>query len=179
MWWVARRAAGGLGEEMVEEVAAEVRLQFADAARRFDPTKGFTFATFALWVARFRAWHRVLAEKHRGLHVPQHLLGKLNVPTPVSLGTPLVAGEDGTIGETIAAGEPEEDPEFPADFWERVRGAVTPRQYELIVLRFRDGLTHAEIARRLGVSHGLPHESLKRSLRRIRRRMPDLAKYLN
>ena len=38
-----------------------------------------------LRVARIRAWHRVKAEQHRGLHVPANSLGKVRVETPLSI----------------------------------------------------------------------------------------------
>ncbi len=59
---------------------------------------------------------------------------------------------------------------------ERVLAEFTPREQEVVRLRFTDGLTQAEIASRLGISQVQVSRLLRRTLKRMQEKLsPDMA----
>ncbi len=75
---------------------------------------------------------------------------------------PLVA-----VAETV----PEEDSAERLDLWEQVR-ALPPRQRAVLVLRYYEDLTEAEIAHVLGISPGTVKSQAHDALRTLRGRLP-------
>lgn len=60
------------------------------------------------------------------------------------------------------------------DDWDRVLGPLHPRDREVIVLRYRDGLTQSEVAGRLGVSRQRIDQIEEAALAVLRDRRPKL-----
>ena len=59
-----------------EDLTQEARWGLFIAARRFDPQKGFRFATYATWWLRQRV-QRYIAERKGPIHIPAHIHGRL------------------------------------------------------------------------------------------------------
>lgn len=68
-----------------------------------------------------------------------------------------------------------EDPDLEASddriLLERVLGEFTPKEQEVVRLRFLEGLTQAEIAKRLGISQVQVSRLLRRTLKRMQAKM--------
>ena len=109
----------------------------------------------------------------RGLHVPYHHQGKVEVKSPVSLDRRMTHGGDGkndkTLGDLVAvAPEPEEQPEFPADFWDRLDIAIPAHYRRVLEMRFRGGLTLNQIGERIGKTRERVRQIIERSLDKLR-----------
>jgi RNA polymerase sigma factor (sigma-70 family) len=155
----------------VDDLAAHVRTGFVIAANRFDVSRGNEFSTYATHWARNEVQAFVLREAASGIHVPNYR-GITYVPMD-SLSRPIERGGRGRrevmLGDTVPAREePEPEPEFPADFWERATRVLDKRAALFLTLHFRDGLTYVEIGRRVGLSRERVRQILARSLERLR-----------
>lgn len=102
-------------------------------------------------------------------------LGADSARTPTSLDTPNPAGDDDSIGPTAVADRSALE-EFSViedrSQIEDLLGAVSPREREIIELRFKDQMSQQQIADRLGISQMHVSRLLRRSLETLRGR-PD------
>lgn len=169
-WWIARRVAPGKSNEIIEDLAAEARLLILQAAQTFAPDGAASFATYVQRFTRARVRGKWLLELRRGIHLPQGLehVRSVDVKPPGRL-----SGRDWS--EPMAPIS-DEAAEFPIDFWDRIRSAVTAAQWRCLSLYYRDGLTQAAVADRLGMSRTNVNQLINRAYEEIRRRCPELAK---
>lgn len=136
---------GGLPHEMAEELAQEVMVSVWRKAASFDPTR----ASVATWIY-------TIARNRRIDHLRKTLR---HVPDP----------ED-----PLFAPEPEATPEQEAQQATRdghVRAALanlSGDQFEVVHLAFFDGLSHGEIAEKLGAPLGTVKSRLRLSFQRLR-----------
>lgn len=159
----------------LEDLHAEVRMGFVEAARRFDPGRGMKFATFAGHWGHNRARLYARRELAMGMHVPQHhgivrvLVGRVDAPD----------GEGGECRGVLAVDrEREKRVELPLDFWEKVAGVLPARDAEAVELRFRRGWKLDRIAERMGVCKERIRQRLLRALQVLRRDRAGLKAYL-
>lgn len=179
-WRIAGDVAYWQGPDVVAEVAAEVRAQLAEAARRFDPSRGVKFITYAHRLAKSRAMSFAGLQARRGLHVPEgHLRG------PGRAAAPRVGSIDGSAAESgdpltdiLVEPAPEEPCETPPDFWERVERVLTPKQYAVIRMRFVEGVTLAAAGERLGCVKERVRQHQARALERLAEFLPGFRDYL-
>ncbi len=166
-WRLANQYGRNLPPHEREELAAAARLRLVESARTFDPAKGLKFMTYAYKFARWA----VLAERQqlatRGVHVPANYDPDRVIPQ-VTNDFELSEGGD-TVLDLVAAREEDDQPEFPADFWERVQKCLPPREWRCLTMRYQDGFTYDEIGRRIAVSKERVRQLLGAAVERLRR----------
>lgn len=167
-WHMARRLARRARRpELVEDLAAAVRLGFVKAAARFDPTAGTPFLGY-VGKAGWRDGCRLLThEMARGLGVPT---GYAVAAPRVYPATRLAAdGTESSLFDAVAAradgGDP---PDVRPGFWAVAGTVLSPRQLEVLRLRLVEGLTHPEAGGRLGFSRGRSHQIEKQAVEKLR-----------
>lgn len=171
-WKIAYRFKRRNAALSLEDLVAAARLGMLEGAARFEPARGFAFATYCHWYATDRVRRLVKHELGRGLKVPMN--GELVKPSVGSIDAAYrVGGAEYhrqarlTVADSLAAPEPDGPPPLPADFWERAVKALNGRAGRALALHFRDGLTYAEIAQQLGVSRTRVGQIVARALRRL------------
>lgn len=144
-WWLAYRILERHPrlscdrEVLLEELAAEARLHFVHSAQTFDPSRGATFATYLFRVAQKRLAKRLVTELARGVHVPEYCKFKADRPRLHSL--------DSLDGQNSHPVDHRHSPPSDlTDLWPLARRLLSPRQFCLLELRFRDGLSQREVA---------------------------------
>jgi len=169
-WWIARRVMGAdASPDDLEDCAAEVRLQFVRAARRYDPTRGVQFGTYAYRLAHHYARRWKHYQRRRGVHVPPNLYGR-GGPSVVDLD----AGSDECHSrvEQLTSND-------AADIWGILARILTTKQLEVLRMRYLNGMTLPDIAARRGCSRANVHCVLTTAIARVRRFAPSLAQYLD
>lgn len=185
-WWVARRVLRGFSrriqEDLVEDVAAEVRTVFVSAAHRFNPQLGFRFSTYALRLATLRAIHYVSAHRRGGMHVSYNRSAKIPVRSPLSLDEYLSQNHADDALATFAtvtadpfARESDIDPE---DLWRVVEQAVGTVGAQAIRLWLRGGIRQEDVGRRYGRSRGWLSMVIGRLRRVLQKKYPHLVEWL-
>lgn len=161
-WSVANRAGAGLPEADIEDIASELTLGFVKLARKWEPGRGASFATYALTFAWGRAAEVVRRIKRRGLHsVPK---GRNPWVCDVYTGDP----GDGAGHFALAVEEPQPF-DAPPDFWDRVKRLLHKRDYGFVRERFVAGRNMQEIADR----HGITRERVRQILARAEQKLRD------
>jgi len=154
---IAKKLKATNDRASLADIVAEVRVGFLQAAKRFDPSLGNTFGTYA-WPA---GWNSGAAycrlEQARGLHVPTNHPAFRPEMTPVF--------EDSLTKDVDA----EDRTELPLDFWQRVTRVLTPRERAVILMVYRDGLTQAEAARKIGVSRARGGQIVQAAIQRLQK----------
>lgn len=173
-WW---GRAGKKGD--VEDFHQAAVLGLLDGARRFDPSRGFQFCTFAGHYAD--KWCQDLCghEATGGVHVP---LDKTRTGYFVGVTPFSQAGDEGGVPFDQTLPErptPDAGPEFPADFWPRVFAGMDARTARVVRWRFVDGWTLDRIGTAAGLSKERVRQVLKRACERIGEDKPELAEYLS
>ena len=165
---VAKEAPYRKRYELIEEVAAIIRLQYVMAARTFDESLGWKLSTYANRYAVLAARHFLDGERRRGVHVP-HQKSATEPLTPV--------GSFRTeIDDPPCRPEPESN--VPSFFWNHVRLATTKREWSIIKAVYLDGEKCRRVGERMGFSHGYANMVLKQAVRRLRRLYPEWQEYL-
>lgn len=178
VWWIARRVMGrGASEEDLEDCASVVRLRFLRAARAYDPSRGVQFSTLAMRLAQIYAYRWKVHQRNRGVHVPDYLKGQGGVRV-TSLDAPVGHGDERSQLDLVAAPGPEQPREIPASIWSVLGRLLTPKQLEMVKLRFVDGLEHSAIAGRFGCSRSNVQQQIAASLRKVKESAPALEQYL-
>jgi RNA polymerase sigma factor (sigma-70 family) len=174
-WWRKNRRLE------FEDLFAEVRFAFVKAARAYDPSRGLAFSTFATYCAGNWMQKVIRREAASGLHVPGHHRFQRIVPWSLEKPIPGTKAEMRrplTGRDTLRAAEPEDRPEFPADFWDRIARLLPALQYEAVASYYRDGLSDQGTADRQGVSRTAVNERRKKAYKNIRRYLPELEAFL-
>jgi DNA-directed RNA polymerase sigma subunit (sigma70/sigma32) len=150
----------------VDDLYAEARAGFVIAAARFDPSRGVRFGTYAVWWARARLARFLRRESAGGLHVPADHGW---VPLPVaSLDAGRLADSiEGRAGPAAPGGTP--------GWWDWALGGLPARERDMLLPRFRDGLTLGAVGRRYGISRERVRQVTNKALATLRGRRPDLA----
>lgn len=134
-----------------EDLTAATFERIVRSAGRFDEARG----TLSTWV--FAIAENVLIDhyRRRGRRDEQ----------------PLPDGEDGVVERLISLDRPSEG---LAPTLQQALATLSPRERQVIGLRFGADLTGREIAQALGTSEANVHQILSRSLRRIREQLGDV-----
>jgi len=128
----------------------------AEAAARFEPSRGFTFLTLASWHVR-RAMQVAARDRER-------LLGDCGVRSIDD------ERHDGfALALNLVDHRGREPKPRPVLNWWRVVKPLTQRQREVVLLIFREGRTPAEAAAELGLTRQGVALACKNALDRIRR----------
>lgn len=160
----------------LDDLHAEVRLGFIEAAHRYDPGRGAKFTTYAGWHGNNRARQFVRREAAGGQHVPSYkgmvrvLVGSIDMPDDPH-------GRENR-GVNAAAPEPEDRPEFPADLWDRIRAVLPAPEYAAVVGWFRGKRVLADIGAEWGVCKERIRQRIASAFETIRQQLPELAAYL-
>jgi len=177
VWWVARRVMPGASVEDLEDCASEVRLRFLHAARAYDPSRGTRFGGFAVRLGTIYALRWKYAQQNRGVHVPNDGLRRSGLRI-ISLDALSRRDRKRSVAELVGAPERERPREIPRTVWTTLGRVMTAKQFEMIKLRFMDGLAYREIAARFGCTASNVRQVIDAALRAVRHRAPELKRYL-
>lgn len=127
------------------------------AARRFQPSKGFQFNTYATWwmrqtVQRWK-WQTIGCDPTLWKRDPERL--ERDYYRRPSLDAEL--GIDGTPLKDLLSEKTTEVQTFPDDFWPRVNKYLDPRRQGILRLRYIEGKTLDEV----GAVFGLTRERIR------------------
>lgn len=182
-WQVAGRYHRRTARGDIADYHAQAVLGAWEAACRFDPATGFSFATYARWWMIRRAGDLARQEAAAGANVPNHE-GITRVPTLAFGEIQAEYGSENTtpFEQDVPGREP--DPAAvdrladAAEFWRRAAAVLRPR--ELAVLRARrvDGLLLEEVGRRLRLSRERVRQIEKRAVERLREKKAAFAGFL-
>lgn len=166
-WHLARRYGRDLSADDREDLAAAVRAQLVTCARTFDPGRGFRFTTYAYRLAVFKARSAARQLRAGGVRVPHNYASGRVVPRVLSADE--ARGADGArLIDLAVAPDAEAPAEVPADFWERCRAHLTDRQYQCLVLRYREGLSLQAAGDRIGRSKELVRSMCGSAVEKLR-----------
>lgn len=142
---VAREFNGRLPADLLD---SEAMLALCDAARGFDPARGFKFSTYATWAIRYRIM--------RAISKQAAMLARRRE----------VCEEDGTGVVDQHAG-PAETAEA-RDVATAARRLLPKRAWRILWAHFSRGETYAVVGARLGVSRQAANGTARAALRRLR-----------
>jgi len=159
----------------LEELHALVVEGFWQAQRLFDKRRGNQFSTYAWYWAKQnvqRGMAAVMGLKSHHMQDPAYETIKSRVLKTVSLNAEYAGEGERSLAGTIA-GRPEDDnwQRWPPDFWERVKKALDPRYYQVIEMRYRQGLTLEEAGNALGITRERIRQLETKALAMIHRRV--------
>ncbi|NMB76109.1 MAG: sigma-70 family RNA polymerase sigma factor [Myxococcales bacterium] len=196
------------------DLVQEGNLGLVRAADRFDPERGFRFATYASWWVR-QSIGRLLAEQGGPVRIPPHVQEALHKLNRLSRRVVLQTGrEPGVedlarrlnksperVREILGAGirpvsvdapqgddpdgaslldflpDPHAGPDEEADHAVRLEAlsgalsALNPREREILLRRFRDGLTLQEVGEQFGLTRERTRQLQEQAIRRLRQRI--------
>jgi RNA polymerase primary sigma factor len=196
------------------DLIQEGNLGLMRAADRFDPERGFRFATYAAWWVR-QSIGRLLAEQGGPVRIPPHVQEALHKLNRISRRMVMQTGREPDIDELarrldksperiqqiLSAGvrpvstdapqgsepdgatlldflpDPHAAPEEEADRTVRhaalsgALSALNPREREILLLRFRDGLTLQEVGEHFGLTRERTRQLQEQAIRRVRQRI--------
>ncbi len=171
-WEIAHRFQRSNPLLDLEDLAAAARLGMLEGAARFEPSRGFTFATYCRWYALRAVRLLVKHDLGRGFKVP--LSGEIVKPLVTSIDAPYrvqtseyARPHTAAIGDSLAVAEPDEPPPLPADFWEQAAKPLDARSGQVLVWYHRDRLTFKEIAGRLDLSRARVQQIEARARKRL------------
>jgi RNA polymerase sigma factor (sigma-70 family) len=169
VWWIARRVMGtDANPDDLEDCAAEVRLQFVRAARRYDPTRGVRFSTYVFRLAHSYAFLWKHRQRGRGVYVPQYLGGQ---------GGPRVIDLDAAdSGCCLRTDQPAGNDTVA--IWAALARVLTTKQLEVLRMRYLNGMTLHAIAAQRGCSKANIQCLVSAAFARVRRLAPGLVQYL-
>jgi len=141
--YVFRLACGFLGErELAEDVTQEVFLRLAKGRRRWSRR-----AKFTTWL--YTMTRNTSHELRRGRQRQMRLMDQAEAPPQVL---------------------PAADPAVPVELY-RLLDTLPPRQREIVMLRYLEGMNTREAAAAAGCSQGTVKVHLHRALSQMRRRL--------
>jgi RNA polymerase sigma factor (sigma-70 family) len=167
-WRLARKWGKAIPAQEWEELAAAARVALVKSARTFDPGRGVSFMTYAYRMAEFAVRGELRACASRGVHVPGGY-NPLRVVPRVGSGDAALDDDGACVLDWVAAPEPDERPDWPADFWERARRHLSDRQYQCLILCYREGLPQVDVAKRLGVTRSAVQQYCKLAVEKLRK----------
>lgn len=171
-WKIAYKHCRAFPWVDVEDVLSEVTLGFLEALRTFDPfaAGGIDSLGFYLWRAGNRhALAFCLTERFRGMRAFEKTIRGRGWPPFVSIDMPRGADEE-SLADTIPERQASEAPDDQDLWWQEMLAPVTPKQRQVLLLTFRDGLSQNEIAARMGMFQAGVWTMIQRGLRTLRQR---------
>lgn len=165
-WDIARQVWRKNLQCDIDDLVSEVRLAFVKCALTFDPSFGWTFATYAYRSGVRAALAFAAAECARGMKVPSYL-GFVPHPTAqLSVGPLANESDDAPSDPTDYRAS---EPPYPPDWWDRVTRWLPWRERQMVRLHFECGLTHGEIGQVFGgITRSVVQQTLVRALARLR-----------
>jgi RNA polymerase sigma factor (sigma-70 family) len=174
-WWQMNRAAVALDDMRQEAVVGLVL-----AARRYDPTRGTSYLTYATYWVEMRLRRFRARESNAGARVPNETEMRY-VHRPVSLDQPIGATKGDLTRSPrgpLLADDTERDPTEEggasldrAAFWREVNRWLDPRQAEVVRLRFVEGLTLDAVGATFGITRERVRQLEVKILARLAGRM--------
>ena len=161
-----------------DELAAAARLGILEALRRFDPDRGARFSTYAYNFIRgemIKAWYSQGRQREWNAGRPTPKLVPLATESDDGAGEQTCEAElfarDSSFG--LDHGYSRADKELSAEAVRSFVAALPPGQHAVIHDVFWSGQSHAETARRRGVSRPAVSRTLRRAFERGRRDLAD------
>ena len=144
--WVLSRYFPHLAARDYDDASAESLLGIVTAAQRYDPSRGYSFKTYAVYIARARIHHWLAKQRRRGLtpHSAEPVpLASLDEPHGV---------ERATLKDNLTAVET--DPDTHLSYSEAIAAfeRLTPAQSRALRLLYVDGLDQRTAAKRMRVT---------------------------
>lgn len=164
LWHIARRVMkhNASGDDL-EDVVAEMRYMLLRLARRYDPSRGVSFAAYAYRRLQFHCrdyYWRALA---RGIRVWSRRALSIRVRSLLP-------------SDEMVAKHSHIDTDL--DVWAIISRYVTPREEEVLRLRFIDGLTYRQIAEKIHRTHGYVCQVIKSAIQKLRENPEVIQRFL-
>jgi RNA polymerase sigma factor (sigma-70 family) len=152
-----------------DDILSETRVGFVEAARRFDPSRGISFGTYAAWWGHNFARQFCRRERTKGLRGFPARVAWGDAPTVASLSV----GDEDNHGRRWAdqlPGRPEGEPRADLDDWWAVHLRDLPqRSREVVERRVRGGESLHEIGAALGIGAERVRQVFEQAMARLRR----------
>lgn len=163
-WHLANRLAGR-DRQAVDDLASAVRLGFVRAALDFDPSRGRKFITYAHWMGWQYGCRELTRHNARGLAVPDNYKVER---ADVHLACDTADDATGADALTYAAAPEPDGPADLGELWELIRPHVSPREFDVLARRYKDGLTLREVGERIGCTRERVRQIEAAALARLR-----------
>jgi len=154
----------------IEDLIQEGRLAIIDADRKFDPSRGFKFLTFAVHDIRHRM-ARYCQNHATTVRLPADKRGKVAMHVQ-SLDAEI--GEDGfTLADTMGTDECVTEDASRREEWEKIAALLTSldeRAQRILRARFFENRTLDDIGIEFGISHERVRQLQNMALRSLRKR---------
>lgn len=176
----ARRCCrGGLPDD---DIYSLCYMALTSAARRYKPAKGRFFAYAKIFVRGqvSRAWKRLDVVKHSSMNESSELISETkHVLVDGSFLGAAHTQEEAEIDVPNRPGERATDPEFDLiDIHERIaiiepilRAKLTPREQQIIELRYKSGFNFTKIGEMFGVSRQAAEMVHGKALQKVRKEL--------
>lgn len=160
------------GRVTLDDARHTAILGFLDAGRRFDRRKQapdgrpIRFVTYAVCWAR--KWLREMVFQARGERKPSR--GTWSGVVVLSLDAPARFPRPGSrclADQVPDRPPPPPAPEFPADFWPRIRRVLDPRSYEVLAVRYGAGATLDRVGEVMGLTRERVRQIEQKALDKI------------
>lgn len=181
-WSVARRYHWAVSSSLsLDDLAQAGTLGLLRAADKFDPDRGFRFATYAMWWVR-QSIVREIENRGRTVRVPVHAIQELRragkpLPCPTrSYDAPLSSERNSdTLLSTIANDAPDQEEQVTAmegasRVWSAL-GALPSRLRRVIVARHFEERTLEDIGSELGVTRERARQLQVKAEARLRKHL--------
>lgn len=174
VWFIARKVCPRNRPDLLDDIASEVRLQFLKATATYNDESEAKFTTYAYRATLLRALTMLARERLRGIYVPDGKVRKCDVQPPVDY------VRDIREHRPLDIPAPKQEPQFevPPDFWDKIKRRLSPVEYELIWLMYKEGLSGVEASKRMYKCYRYGTTVVHKILRKLKRLSPDLKQLL-
>lgn len=163
-----------------DDLYAEVMCGFLIAADRYDRSRKLSFGNIASWYARSRVQSFVENEQAHGIKIPSQKTIRTIPTVSIRQSRRNLSEDEVTIDIPARTSDDQTYSDHIAYLYKRALSAVTrKRDRKALVMRLSLGYTYPRIADEFGVSRARIHQYIRRAIREIHQREPEIAHQLS